>query len=250
MSRAGLWIPLLALASLFFGWRAYDAWTRPAGAVGIPQQRPATPIGVAQEEAPPAPDLSTPVVSIVSRPVFRPDRKPFREEVAAVPKRNYEAELARFTLLGVLLQGADKKGVVVGKGAAGRDERWEVGPGDSLPGFTVKDIGADGMTLAADDREFLLPLYAGGPKAQPGRGPVRTETGPPTPAPATQPASPPAAGGAPGGTPPARPSPPAAATPVTPAPPAAVAPPSTPLSPGGLPPDYYRRRPRYIPGRR
>ena len=245
MSRTGIWIPLLALASVFFGWRAYDAWTSPAAVVRTPQSRPAAvPIGVSRDEAPPPADLSTPVVSIVARPVFRPDRKPFREE-AALLKRNYDAELARFTLLGVLLRGEDKKGVVVGKGAAGRDERWEVGPGDTLPGFTVKDVGADGMTLAADDKEFLLPLYAGGPKAQPGRAPLRTETAPPVPAaPAVQ--APPPAGGAPGVAPPAaHPAPPPAA------PPAAVAPaaPATPLSPGGLPPDYYRRRPRFMPGR-
>jgi hypothetical protein len=209
------------------------------------------PIGISQDEAPAPPDLSAPVVSIVARPVFRPDRKPFREEAAQVPTRNYEAELAQFTLLGVLLQGADKKGVVVGKGAAGRDTRWEVGPGDSLPGFTVKDVGADGMTLAADDREFLLPLYAGGPKAPAGRGPVRTETGPPQPAtPVAQPAPPAPAGGAPGRAPTVRPAQPAASTPATAVPPATVAPPAAPATPGGMPPDYYRRRPRYTPGRR
>jgi hypothetical protein len=131
------------------------------------------------------------VVHIVARPVFRPDRQPFREEAVQIPQRNYEAELGRFTLLGVLLLGKDKKGVVVGKGGAGRDERWEVAPGDSLPGFSVKDVGTEGLTLTADGRDFLLPLYAGGPKGPPGKAPGRTEVAPPS-APAPPPQAAPA----------------------------------------------------------
>ncbi len=181
MSRPGLLIPLLALAALFFGWRTYEAWMRPGEAAApVPPSSAAAPIGVSPEEAPPPADLSAPMVSIVARPVFRPDRQPFREEAVQFPTRNYEAELSRFTLLGVLLLGKDKKGVVVGKGGAGRDERWEVAPGDSLPGFSVKDVGTEGLTLTADGRDFLLPLYAGGPKGPPGKAPGRTEAAPPS----------------------------------------------------------------------
>jgi hypothetical protein len=192
MSRPGFLIPLLALAALFFGWRTYDAWTGPVGAAApAPPSPVAAPVGVSPEEAPPPADLSAPVAFIVARPVFRPDRQPFREEAIQIPQRNYEAELSRFTLLGVLLLGKDKKGVVVGKGGAGRDERWEVAPGDSLPGFGVKDVGTEGLTLTADGREFLLPLYAGGPKGPPGKAPGRTEVAPPS-APAASPQPPPA----------------------------------------------------------
>ncbi len=248
MNRPGFLIPILAFAAIFFGWRAYEAWTGPLGAAGPPPPIPAAvPIGVSQEEGSPPPDLTAPVASIVARPVFRPDRRQFREETAAqTPKRNYEAELGRFTLLGVLLLGKEKKGVVVGKGGAGRDERWEVAPGDSLPGFIVKDVGTEGVTITADDREFLLPLYAGGPKGQPGQAPVRTEVTPRRTAPsqqqpaARQPAASPQP--APGGQvgtvrPPevAAPSPPVAAP---------AAPPTAPDLPA-----YIRRiRPRYIPG--
>jgi hypothetical protein len=197
MSRPGFLIPLLALAALFFGWRTYDAWTGPVGAAAPAPPTPvAAPVGVSPEEAPPPADLSAPVAFIVARPVFRPDRQPFREEAIQIPQRNYEAELSRFTLLGVLLLGKDKKGVVVGKGGAGRDERWEVAPGDSLPGFGVKDVGTEGLTLTADGREFLLPLYAGGPKGPPGKAPGRTEVAPPSapaaPPPAASPQPPPA----------------------------------------------------------
>ncbi|NJD61444.1 MAG: hypothetical protein FIA93_01825 [Deltaproteobacteria bacterium] len=240
-------IPVLALAAIFFGWRTYEAWTAPvAAAPPPPAARPAAaPAGLTPADPPSPVDLSGMAASILARPVFRPDRTPFREEAApAAPKRNYDAEMSRFTLLGVLLLGDEKKGVVVGKAGTGRQERWEVGPGDELPGFTVKAIGADGITLTADGKEFLLPLYAGGPKGPSGQAPVRTDVGPPR-APAAAP--PPAKGGiAPG---------PAAPVPLvspTAAPPASVQP------GGGMPPpreplDYNRGRqirPTYLPGRR
>lgn len=194
MTRPGLLIPVLAIAALFFGWRTYEAWTGPAGATGPPPAGPApVPIGVAPEETIPAMDLSAPMASIMARPLFRPDRKPYREEAVQVPRRNYEAELTRLTLLGVLLLGKDKRGVVVGRSGTGREERWEVGPGDTLPGFIVKDVGAEGLTLIADDRELLLPLYAGAPKGPTGQAPVRTVGGS-SPGPPTTPAQKPARG--------------------------------------------------------
>jgi hypothetical protein len=180
MNRPGFLIPVLALAALFFGWRTYEAWTGPVGASGkaTAGQAP-VPVGIAADDAPQAIDLAGATASIAARPLFRPDRLPFREGSAVVPKRNYETELSRFTLLGVLILGTDRKGVVVGKtgAGAGREERWEVSPGESLPGFEVKDVRADGMTLVADEMEFLLPLYAGGPKGA--AGAVRTDVGPP-----------------------------------------------------------------------
>jgi hypothetical protein len=168
-------VPLLALAALFFGWRTYEAWTGPvAPAPSAVSAHAASPAGAAFEDAPP-PDLSAPMLSIAARPLFRPDRAPYRgEEAAVAPRRNYQAELARLTLLGVLLRDREKKGIVVEKAGGGREERWEVVPGDALAGFTVKDVEADGLTLAADDQEFLLPLYAGGPKVPGGAVSPRT----------------------------------------------------------------------------
>lgn len=234
MNRPGFLIPVLALASLFLGWRTYDAWTGPIKlkAAAIPSGPAAVPIGVSPEEAPPPADFPALSASISSRPVFRPDRRPFREETAQIPKRNYEAEISRFTLSGVLLMGNDKKGVVTGKGPSGREERWEVGQGDSLPGFTVKDIAQDGITLSADGSDFLLPLYAGGPK---GQGPMRTEVGPRGPTASTP--SPPAGrkpGGAPAAAPSARPAPASPSTPVAAAPP-------TPTSAPNYPPRFRGR---------
>ncbi len=178
MSRPGFLVLVLALSALFFGWRSYEAWTRPVVIVAsLPPGLATAPIGVSPAAGPAPPkDFSASVASVVARPLFRPDRKPFSGEAAsALPKRNYDSELSRFTLVGVLQIGKDRKGIVVGKGSNAREERWEVSPGDTLPGFNVKELGVEGMTLTADGREFLLPLYAGGPKGQAGQAPVRTE---------------------------------------------------------------------------
>jgi hypothetical protein len=111
--------------------------------------------------------------AVAARPLFRADRQPFREQAAgAVAARNYETELSRFTLLGVLGFGEGPVGVVRGK-SWNKTDRWELKVGDTLQGFTVKEIGMDGLRLTADGREFLLPLYAGAPTAT--GGAVRTE---------------------------------------------------------------------------
>jgi hypothetical protein len=102
------------------------------------------------------------VAAVAARPIFRPDRQPFREQGSGASGRNYESELSRYTLLGVLGFGDAPVGVVVGK-AGNKGERWEVRKGDPLPGFTVEEVGMEGLRLTADGREFLLPLYAGPP---------------------------------------------------------------------------------------
>jgi hypothetical protein len=196
VNRVALWILVSAVAAVFFGWQAFRAWTSPV----LPGME--APAG----ETFPPPAASPPKVgpgkassfgagfsSVVARPVFRPDRKPFQEGSADVPLRNYDAELAQYTVLGVLMAGDERKAIVVLKGAP-RGERWEVGAGDSLAGFTVKEVGEDGLILTADDREFTLPLYAGGPKAVGAPSPARRK--PPTsarPAPGTGRSSPPSA---------------------------------------------------------
>lgn len=253
MSRASLWIPLLALASLFFGWRGYDAWTVPAKAVGLAPPRTAVaPFGVSSEDPPQAADLVAPVAVIVARPVFRPDRRPFQETAVTVPTRNYEQELSRFTLLGVLQFGDMKKAVITGK-TPGRTERYEIGPGESLPGFEVKEIQQEGVLLTADGKEFLLPLYAGAPKVQ-GPGGLRTELPPPPSTGASPPAGqarPPAApvqagSGAASGR-----GETAGEIPGRAQPPAAVAAPGQPGTAPPSPSTYRGRlRPTFLPGQR
>ena len=63
-------------------------------------------------------------------------------------------------------------GLVVSKSGP-RSDRWEVKVGDSLPGFKVKEVRTDALALTAEGREFLLPLYAGGPTAT--GGALRTD---------------------------------------------------------------------------
>lgn len=193
MRRPTFVILVLAAGVLFFGWETYSAWTSAEtpvdspGAAAVAGSRP-DPAGdnVSRDG-----DLSVHLAVIVTKPLFRADRQPFHEN-AVVTQRNYEAELSRFSLVGVLLQDDERKGLVLSAGGTRRD-RWEVAAGDTLPGFTVREVLPDGLTLAADGKEFLLPLYAGGPKGQPA-GPVRTEVAPGIPAvqpPGTSTAAPP-----------------------------------------------------------
>lgn len=175
MRRMALLVPLFFLAALFFGWKTYEAWTAPPEA-GLRAPAPVAgpgPVAAVETEQ----DIPGTLAAIVARPLFRPDRRPYQENAAAAPRRNYESELSGFTVLGVLQVGEIGMGVVTGK-TGGRYERYEVGPGDSLPGFTVKEIQSDGILVAADGKEFALPLYAGAPKAPPG-GTLRTEVATP-----------------------------------------------------------------------
>jgi hypothetical protein len=221
-----------ALAALFFGWKTWRA-LQPLPAA----QHPATPSpqgvwqpGAVTADPPPPPDMTATVAAITGRPLFRQDRQKFQEGVAGVSARNYEAELARFTLLGVLSFGEDLKGLVVSKSGA-RTDRWEVKAGESFPGFTVKEVRTDSLLLTADGREFQLPLYAGPPTAT--GGAVRTDVHRAAPASAS------------GATAPAQPATKAApAAPATAPPaPAARPQPTAPVSPRDV-------RPRYTPGRR
>jgi len=237
VNRAALWILVFASATAFFGWKTYRALTGPV----IPGETPPagaafSPPSAAAQTQKGTEDAAYPgLSSLLARPVFRPDRRAYQGGGAESPQRNYEAELSRLTVLGVLMMSDKMVGLVVGTGAS-KGERWEVGAGDSLSGFTVKEVNQDGLVLAADGRQFTLPLYAGGPKAV-GRTPLRTEV-----APAPSAAKP----GVPSSASPA----PAAKT----APPSAAAPPSTPVQvPDAVRTRLQRRRtyPRsYTPGRR
>lgn len=184
MTRLSRLIPLLMLAVAFFGWQTYRAWIEPPAGQLPAAPEGAVPVAGSDNAAgsPAAADLAAAVSQITARPLLRPDRQPFKEVpfVSAAPQRNYEAEMSRFTVLGILPIAGKETALVVGKGAGGSGERWELVEGDSLPGFVVKAILPDGVRLVADGKEFLLPLYAGGPK-QAGTG-LRTEGSPSPPA--------------------------------------------------------------------
>jgi len=242
--RPALAILALSLLALLFGWETRQAFRATPGGQDIAATATAGvwQPGVAAPDPQPPPDPTPAAAAVSARPLFRPDRQPFREQGPGAA-RNYETELSRYTLIGVLGFGDAPVGVVVGK-AGNKGERWEVRKGDPLPGFTVKEIGMEGLLLTADEREFLLPLYAGPPTVA--AGALRTET---TRRDAAQPA--------PGSAAPARPgAPPALVAPSRPAgfpsaaPTASTVPgstpqtaPSAPVSPRGIPP-------RYVPGRR
>jgi hypothetical protein len=222
----------LALLAALFGWRTQQALDAPvpagdnASRAAAAGWQPGAPV----PDPPPPPETAAAVAAVKNRPLFRSDRRPYTEmAAAAAPARNFEAELSRLSLIGVLSVGEEMRGVVVSKGGAGsaRAERWEVKAGDDLPGFKVKEVRTDGLAVTAEGREFLLPLYAGPPVAGAAARTEapRRETAPSQPAPA-QPAAPA----------PVQPPRPAAAAPV-------AQPPATTTPVPGV-------APRYIPGRR
>ncbi len=176
MKRPVFIASILLLLAFLFGWETRQAWLAVPGGTDNTAAAPRDlwqPGAATPDPAPPA-DTGPIVAAIAARPLFRADRQPYRESaVAAAAARNYESELARFTLLGVLGIGDTLTGLVVSK-AGTRTDRWELKAGDALPGFTVKAVRADGMAVMADGREFLLPLYAGAPTAA--AGALRTET--------------------------------------------------------------------------
>jgi hypothetical protein len=236
LKRPALATLALSLLALLFGWETWRALQATPGKRDNPAAAPAGTWqpGVATPDPQPPPDPTPAASAVAARPLFRPDRQPFLEQGPGAA-RNYEAELSRYTLLGVLGFGEEPVGVVVGKGGT-KGERWEVKRGDPLPGFTVKEVGMEGLRLTADGKEFLLPLYAGPPTAA--GGALRTDV------PRRDAAGPKA--GSP--TPPAVPSPPtvpARGTVARQPAPAAPAPPPVPVP--GTPPVVG---PRYIPGRR
>lgn len=177
MRRPALATLVLFLLALLFGWETRQALRATPGVpdnVATPPGRSWVP-GVSAPDPNSPPDPMPAAMAVAARPLFRQDRQPFREQAAGASVRNYEAELSRFTLLGVLGFGAEPVGVVAGK-AGGKGERWEVKRGDSLQGFAVREVGMEGLRLTADGQEFLLPLYAGAPTAAVGA--VRTEATP------------------------------------------------------------------------
>lgn len=219
------------LLALLFAWETRQALRATPGGQDNAATAPAWQPGAAAPDPQPPPDPTPVATAIAARPLFRADRQPFKEQVGSpIPARNYEAELSRFTLLGVLSFGDELKGLVASKSGA-RTDRWELKAGESFPGFTVKEVRMDSLLVTADGREFQLPLYSGAPTAT--GGALRTgvvKSAPAAPSATTAPAQPtPRVGQG------------AAAT----APPAPVVrpQPSAPVLPRDL-------RPRFVPGRR
>lgn len=231
MRKPALLALAFAFAALFFGWETRQAWQGAPGAqyAAAPVLQGAWQPGAASPDPTPPADQTAAVSAVTARPLFRPDRKPFVEASAGVSARNYEAELSRFTLLGVLSFGDEMKGLVASRSGA-RTDRWELKAGESFPGFTVKEVRTDSLLVTADGREFQLPLYAGPPTGT--GGALRTDvprTASPAPSAATAPAQP---------TPRAAP----AAVP--------TASPAHPQTPVPTAPPQRDPRPRYVPGRR
>ncbi len=173
MKRAVLIIGALCSIAVLFGWKAQDAWFAPPpsiGAAGAPATGLPGSDEPASEPAPPQ-EIAAAVTAVAARPLFRPDRLPFRDGTAGAGP-DVSAELSRLTLIGVLTFGRELKGVVIAKDGPAPG-RWELKAGDSLLGFKVREVRTDGMTLTANGRKFQLPLYAGPPTAE--GGSLRTE---------------------------------------------------------------------------
>ena len=238
MRRPALATLALSLLALLFGWETRQALL---ATPGRQDNAAAAPAGVWKPGVPttdpqPPRDPTPTAAAVVARPLFRPDRQPFREDASKGSARNYEMELSRFMLLGVLGFGEEPVGVVTGK-TGNKTDRWELKAGDALPGFTVKEVGMEGLRLTSDGREFLLPLYAGAPTAAPGA--VRTES------PRRDAVQPPAAAGIPASAKPAAPGTPPGTGALTAPAPAQPMPAYTP--PNRTPP---AAPPRFRPGRR
>ncbi len=172
MKKPTLLLALLCSLAVFFGWKTQEAWLAPLAAVDNAGR---SPVDVRNPGLtwpdPSPPDTAAAVASVAARPLFRPDRQPFRDAAGGFG-RNYDAELSRLSLIGVLTFGGDLKGLVVAKGSPDSD-RLEVKKGDSLHGFKVKEVRIDGLVITAGGKEFLLPLYAGGPSGA--AASIRTE---------------------------------------------------------------------------
>ena len=180
---------LLGGAAIYFGVQTKQAMDRPFpgpgdNAASVTIGSPAR-VGIAGKS--PLSDASSAVSAISARPLFRIDRRPYRElPPPQPPQRDYAAELSRFRLVGVMANGGALSGLVVFSSGT-RMERLELRPGDNLPGFVVKEVQPDGLLLEANNRRFPLPMFSGAPT--PAQR-VRTEgpaKGAATPAPARPP---------------------------------------------------------------
>ncbi|HWB49364.1 MAG TPA: hypothetical protein VG651_09660, partial [Stellaceae bacterium] len=90
------------------------------------------------------------------RPLFSPSRRP-AAAAAAAPGPGAES---RYRLLGIVAAGAKRTAFITDNG-----RRTDVGVGDRLGGWTVREIGRDQVTLAAPAGEVVLKLTPAPPEA-------------------------------------------------------------------------------------
>jgi hypothetical protein len=108
----------------------------------------------------PAPAALPPLASysaIVERPLFNPSRRP-PPGVAAALGPSIES---RIRLLGIVATGPKRKAYVA-EGAS----RVEIAEGDTLDGWTVKQIGQDRVLLTSPAGEASLKLKPAAPEPQ------------------------------------------------------------------------------------
>lgn len=141
----------LAAAAVLLAALAGWPWLAPP----IPQTRPLAPPSATTAAPPAAPSLP-PLASFsatVDRPLFSPSRRP-PPGAAAGP-----AIESRYRLLGIVATGAKKTAFV-----ADNARRAEIGVGDMLDGWTVKEIGRDWVMLVSPAGETVLRLKSAPPE--------------------------------------------------------------------------------------
>ena len=159
MKQAPLLVALILLAILTFqwiGWPPSTPWSAPssAPAAATSTAQPAQPDWLAQLEAPDARDN---YVSIVERPLFRPDRKPEppADEATSPPVSEGATELTVFDLNAVLIT-PDIVSAWVQDPAQPKLRRLRIG--DDLQGWSVTDIQEDRVLLERQGQQDALIL--------------------------------------------------------------------------------------------
>jgi hypothetical protein len=125
----------------------------------VPTTRP--PIAQPASTPAPAPTALPPLASysaIVERPLFAPSRRPPPGAIATLGP----SIESRLRLLGIVTTGPKKKAYV-----AEGTSRVELAEGDTLDGWTVKQIGQDRVLLTSPTGEASLKLKPAAPEPPP-----------------------------------------------------------------------------------
>ena len=172
MRRPALLIIALCLIGILFGWKAQKAWFSPPPVIDS-AKRPAIDLGPGELGPAPWRDLAGAAAAISSRSLFRPDRSFFGAgESGSGDGQGQNQDLSRLSMIGLMTFGGGMKGIVISNDNP-QAERLELKAGDSLLGFKVKEVRMDGIVLISDERQVLLPLYAGPPTV--GEGSLRSQ---------------------------------------------------------------------------
>jgi hypothetical protein len=136
----------LSAAALFLSAFALWPWLVPP----IPETRPlAVPSPApAAAAAVPLPPLAS-FAATVERPLFSPSRRPAPAAVTAASPAGEN----RYRLIGIVANGPKKAAFV-----ADNARRIEIVAGDTLDGWTVKEISQDRVTLISPAGEWILRL--------------------------------------------------------------------------------------------